>query len=160
MEMGAGNAGVDEMEAIRLGELATIVSQTPMLTAAQPAAATTMNERMEAPPNRATQYSTLLRCSEKDSHVDVLEFLIPPESIEVPQWNFLVTKLRKPDQGPPVFKIAVTVCASATAGTIWVKSRAHPNERVAVLTGMPSLEELYAKARAHDLPAQQRDDLY
>jgi len=59
-----------------------------------------------------------------------------------------------------VFKIAVTVCASATAGTIWVKSRAHLNERAAAPTGMPSLEDQYAKVRAHDLPAQQMDELY
>jgi len=59
-----------------------------------------------------------------------------------------------------VFKVALAVCAIATAGTIWVKSRGHPNERAAMPTGMPPLEDLYAKARAHDLPAQQRDDLY
>jgi hypothetical protein len=74
MEMGAGNAGVDEMEAIRLGELATIVSQTPMLTAAQPAAATTMNERMEAPPNRA--------------HNTLLSFAVLKKIAMLTFWNF------------------------------------------------------------------------
>jgi hypothetical protein len=59
-----------------------------------------------------------------------------------------------------VFKIAVAVCAIATAGTIWVKPHTHPNERAAVPTGMPSLEGRCAQAREHDLPAQQIDDLY
>jgi hypothetical protein len=59
-----------------------------------------------------------------------------------------------------VFNVAVAVCVIATAGTIWTKSRAHPDERAAAPTGMPSREDRYAKARAHDLPAQQMDDLY
>jgi hypothetical protein len=65
---------VDEMEAVRLGEMSTIVNQIPTLIAAQPAAAITMNVRMGTPSN---WHTTLLRCSKKDSRVDVLQFLLP-----------------------------------------------------------------------------------
>jgi hypothetical protein len=43
---------------------------------------------------------------------------------------------------------------------VWIKSGAYSKEEAAVPGGMPSIEELHAKARAHDLPVQQIDGLF
>jgi len=57
--------------------------------------------------------------------------------------------------------IVVWVICACVGGTAWwLKSSANSKEYRTVPSGMPSIEELHAKALAHGLPIQEIKDLY
>ena len=52
------------------------------------------------------------------------------------------------------------ICACVGGTGWWLKSSANSKDYRTVPPGMPSIEELHAKARVHGLPIQEIKDLY